>query len=128
MLSPVTRYVRRKGFTLLCPEVPFFEHRIDLFGLSVPTGYTIAIELKLKKWRRALEQALVYQLCSDYVYIALPWEQGRYVELAELVKNRIGLILVGRDKCRTALVATKSLETRDYYRREYAELLRRGTL
>ncbi|GAG43766.1 unnamed protein product, partial [marine sediment metagenome] len=50
----------------------FYEYRIDLFAFSQKLDVTIAVELKLHRWRRALEQSLLYQLCADFVFIALP--------------------------------------------------------
>ncbi len=47
LLDPVAKYARKKGFSVQVPELPFFEYRIDLFGLSKPTGDTIAVELKM---------------------------------------------------------------------------------
>ena len=124
LLAPVSRYAKRKGFTLQCAELPFFDYRIDLYALSKPTGYTIAIELKIKNWRRALHQALIYQLCSDYVYIAVPLDNARLVSMEELAKHGIGLIAVGPDKrCRMNLDAVKSSEVREYYRRPYIDYL-----
>ncbi len=124
LLDPVAKYARKKGFSVQVPELPFFEYRIDLFGLSKPTGDTIAVELKIKNWRRALQQALIYQLCSDFVFIALPEGKASLVNTAELAKHGIGLIVVTWDlRCRTELAAVRSSEVRDHYRQEFAEFL-----
>jgi hypothetical protein len=124
LLPPVRRYAKRKGFTAQVAELPFFEYRIDLYAVSKPSGDTIAVELKMKNWRRALHQALIYQLCSDYVFIALPVTKAGIVDRAELSKYGVGLILVGLDRrCRLALEAVRSSEVRDYYRRPYVEML-----
>ena len=124
LLAPVRRYAKRKGFTAQFAELPFFDYRIDLYAVSRPSGDTIAVELKMKNWRRALHQALIYQLCSDYVFIALPVTKAGIVDTTELSKHGVGLILVGLDRrCRLALDAVRSSEVREYYRRPYVEML-----
>ena len=124
LLAPVRRYATRQGFTAQFAELPFFEYRIDLYAVSKPSGDTIAVELKMKNWRRALHQALIYQLCSDYVFIALPITKAGVVDTTELSRHGVGLIVVGRDRrCRVALDAVRSSEVREYYRRPYVEML-----
>jgi len=122
----VSKYAKRRGFTRQARELPFFEYRIDLYGFSKPTGDTIAVELKIKDWRRALYQALIYQLCSDYVFIALPETNARLVDESELARHGVGLIAVGAlGQCRVRLEAARSTEVRDHYREQYAEILAR---
>lgn len=126
LLAPVSRYARRRGFRFQFAELPFFEYRIDLYGFSRPTGDTVAIELKLRDWRRALDQALVYQLCSDYVYIAIPISTARRVSIEELATHGIGMIVVDEQlRCSMLLDAVRSPEVRDYYRQPYVEFLER---
>lgn len=120
----VSSYAKRKGFTHQYRELPFYDYRIDIYGLSRPRGETIAIELKLKDWRRALYQAMIYQLCSDFVFIALPETKAQKIDHAELAKHGVGLIVVGEHgRCRTSLEATRSTEVREHYRREYTNML-----
>ena len=64
-------------------ELPFYEYRIDLYGFSCEENSTVAIELKLSDWRRAVEQAMLYQLCADLVYIAMPERATKRVDLTE---------------------------------------------
>lgn len=123
----VSKYAKRRGFTRQVRELPFFEYKIDLYGFSKPTGDTIAIELKLKNWRRALYQTLIYQLCSDYVFMALPETNVRIVDEAELARHGVGLIAVGpHGRCRVCLEAARSTEVRDHYREQYTEMLARA--
>ncbi|MBA3974544.1 MAG: hypothetical protein C0504_10040 [Candidatus Solibacter sp.] len=126
LLRPVSRFARRKGFRFQYAELPFFDYRIDLYGFSRPTGDTVAIELKLKDWRRAFDQALIYQLCSDYVYIAIPLSTALRVERGHLLAHGIGMIAVDPSmRCSILLDALRSSEVRDYYRQPYVELLER---
>ena len=75
LAHPVRRYLRNRAFRRQVEEMPFYEYRMDMYGYSRRDDLTVAVELKLKKWTRAIEQALLYQLCSDLVYIAMPSEQ-----------------------------------------------------
>ncbi len=124
LLLPVARYAKRKGYSLQTVELPFYDYRIDLYGFSTRTRRTVAVELKIKKWKRALEQALIYQLCSDFVFIALPLSATSRVDVAELRANGIGLIGVCGSRCRTLLEAEPSGEVRQHYRKPYIEILR----
>jgi hypothetical protein len=81
--------------------------------------------LKLTDWRRALEQALLYQLCSDFVYIAMPESSALRVDKAELQNNRIGLISVAKSgKCSFLLPAIEHGEVREFYRSTQIEFLK----
>jgi hypothetical protein len=117
LLEPVARFAKRKGFYLQSAELPFYEYRIDLYGFSHKRDATIAVELKLNDWRRALEQTMLYQLCADLVYIAMPERSAMRVDKAELESNGIGLIAV-RDSgnCACVLLAKPHDEVRQVYR------------
>src|SRR5258708_38688220 len=107
MLPGVRRHFKR-GFEQHTMELPFYGHRIDLYGYSTETDRTVAVELKLRDWRRALEQALVYQLCSDYVFIAVPASTAKRVDRDELRSHGIGLIAVSGRECVEELPAVLS--------------------
>ncbi len=125
LFGPVARFARREGFVLQTAELPFYECRIDLYGFSRKNDATVAIELKLNDWRRALEQALLYQLCSDFVYIAMPESSARRVDRAELHSNGIGLIAVlTSGSCSCLLPAREHSEVRQFYRVTQIEYLK----
>src|SRR6266700_4167207 len=94
LLKPVAKFAQEQGFCLQEHELPFYEYRIDLYGFSALRNSTVAFELKLANWRRALEQALLYQLCSDYVYIAMPERSAGKVDISQLRTQGIGLVSV----------------------------------
>src|SRR5206468_2320806 len=104
----------------------FYDYRIDLYAFSKVSRATVAVELKLRKWKRALEQAMIYQLCSDFVYIALPLSVANRVDREALRTYGIGLIAVCENGCRTLLEAEKSAEVRQHYRGPYIRMLRGG--
>lgn len=119
----VARYLRNRTFTLQMQEVPFYEYRIDVYGYSRRADLTVAVELKLKKWTRAVEQAILYQLCSDLVYIALPSKASSLVELPLLDSHGLGLLSVESNRCRQVLPARPSALLRPHYRQQYLALI-----
>jgi hypothetical protein len=122
----VADYKRQKSFQLQAPEMQFYEYRIDLFGFSPTLNLSVSVELKLNNWRRAVEQALLYQLCSDYSFIALPEPIVKRVNLDLLSSHGIGLIAVGAaGLCREVLGAAQSKVVRAFYRDAYIDLLQR---
>jgi hypothetical protein len=123
LLLPVANYARRKGYSLQAFELPFYDYRIDLYGFSTKASKTVAVELKLIKWKRALEQARIYQLCSDFVYIALPLSTVAHIDEEALRKSGIGLIAVFKYGCRTLVEAKRSTEVREHYRGPYIRML-----
>jgi hypothetical protein len=97
---------------------------MDVYAYSAREDRTVAVELKLTKWSRAVEQALLYQLCSDLVYIALPSAEVRRVDQELLMEHGVGLIAVGEERCWEVLGATPSRVVRSHYRAKYVALLR----
>ena len=118
MLPAVLAYIEVQ-FEQCRPELPFYEHRIDLYGYSPKTDCTVAVELKLRNWRRAIEQALVYQLCSDYVFIAVPETTAKRVDLEQLRRYGIGLLAISEDKCIEELPAVHSQVLNLHYKAAY---------
>ena len=125
LLKPLATYARNRGFNCQRSEVPFYEYRIDFFGFSPREDLTFAVELKLTKWRRALEQSLIYQLCADLVYIALPEATALRVEIGLLGEHGIGLLSVSDSgRCKEVLRAARSDVVRCHYREEYIDILK----
>ena len=124
LLDPVASYTRRKGFRRQQPELQFYEYRIDLYGFSRARNETLAVELKLRDWRRAVEQALLYQLCADRVFIALPTRASTRVDPEVLRGHGIGLIAVSdASRCLQIIPAPPSSVVRCHYRETYIEML-----
>jgi hypothetical protein len=125
LLSPVSRFARKEAFRHQRLELPFYEYRIDLYGFSSKKNLTVAIELKLTRWRRAFEQALIYQLCADIAFVALPQSVVHRVDIALLEAHGIGLLSVQTDgRCKQLLTPLQSGVVRAHYRDDYVELLR----
>ena len=108
--------MNRKGFRWQERELPFYEYRIDLYGYSRPTRMTLAIELKLHDWKRALQQTLIYQLCADLVYAALPRRNVAPRVLSSFREAGLGIIAVDDyRRCRVVLNPLRSCEVLEQY-------------
>jgi hypothetical protein len=127
LLSPVMHYLREIGCQQVISELRFFDRGIDVYGIrnSKPRK-AYAVELKLTDWKRALQQAAVYQLCSDFSYVALPIRSLPNIDLNPFKECGVGLLIV-RSDCSVGVVleAQKSVEARPHYveaMRRYARL------
>jgi hypothetical protein len=119
--------VRRKSYRCQRAELPFYEYRIDLFAFSQALALTVAIEMKLTRWRRAVEQAILYQLCADRVFIALPERTISRVDGGLLRRYGLGLIAVrASGSCREIITPQPSSVLRPFYRDEYIKMLQGG--
>ena len=126
LVLAVARYLRNQAFRLQMEEVPFYEYRMDMYGYSRRKDLTVAVELKLTRWSRAVEQALLYQLCSDLVYIAMPASAASRVDLPLLERHGLGLISVETHRCCQVVAARPSPVLRQHYRDEYLAMVHRG--
>jgi hypothetical protein len=97
---------------------------MDLYGYAKKPQKTTAVELKLTRWMRAFEQALIYQLCADFVYLALPMQAAHRVEVSLLKRHRIGLLGVDAGlRCVILVPARQSLVVMQCYRDFYISLM-----
>lgn len=125
LLGPVVRHLRRRQFKNLLTEVPFYDYRIDVFAFSAKDDHTVAVELKLDKWRRAFEQALVYQLCADFSVVGLPDATALRADLGLFSASGIGVISISSaGRCRVILRPALSSVVRPHYRNELVSLLK----
>lgn len=124
--EPVHRYFARRSFRATATELQFYEYRVDLYAHSVRLGISIAVELKLSKWGRALRQALVYQLCADHVYIAMPAEVRHGLPYAQVEHYGIGVVLVYPTMCREVIAPRRSTVVRRDYLSFYRSQLLDG--
>jgi hypothetical protein len=69
LIHPVETYLKKQGYRVK-HEIKIGYCRADLIGIKNDT--IIAIELKLREWKKAIIQAKNYQLGADLVYIAIP--------------------------------------------------------
>ena len=126
LLEPIANYIKRKGFGLQTSELPFYARSVDVYGFSKTKNKTIAIELKLHKWKKAIEQALLYQLCADEAFIAMPKKFIGRVNLDLLTQYGIGLISVSETgRCQEMVEAKQSSVLRVGYKNNHIDYLQR---
>jgi hypothetical protein len=124
LLEPVRGSLRRRGYRQQLPEVQFFEYSMDLYGYAATKNTTTAVELKLDRWTRAFQQAMIYQLCADFVYLALPIRGAVRVEIPLLARHGVGLIGVHPGpRCVVLLEAQESTVIMPSYRDFYVRLM-----
>jgi hypothetical protein len=128
LLKPVEGYIKRKGFCVHGTELPFYQRSVDIYGFSRIKNKTIAIELKLHKWKKAFQQALIYQLCADESYIAMPQKYTSRVNFDLLLEHGIGLISVSEiGRCCKLIEARQSLVVKNDYKNIHIAFLQRLT-
>ena len=95
--SSIIRHLTEVKVTTNIVDVVYFEKK----GES-EIGSIVAVEAKVKNWRRALQQAYRDKLFADRVYVALPEEfsAAAISNLSEFKHASVGLIIVGTNKVR----------------------------
>ena len=126
LLPPVLAYIKRKGFNMHAFELHFYKRSVDIYAFSKNSYMTIAIELKLQKWQKAFEQALIYQLCADETYIAMPKKFTNRVNSELLKKHGVGLISVSEiGRCYRLIEAKQSSVIKNEYKNDQINYLQR---
>lgn len=118
LVEPVVDYLRGIGCDQIVPEQQFFDRGIDVYGIKSSGRRTVtyAVELKLTKWTRALQQAATYQLCCDFSYIAMPLKRVLSLDLSIFREAGVGVLFIRPDgTVGEMLEAQRSLETRRHY-------------
>ncbi len=92
LVQPVEDYFISLGY-VMAREMQFFSKYIDLFGFNGGASSTVAVELKVRDWRRAIKQAKIYSLCANRVYIAMPYLVAKRAA-KEMGSDCIGLLAV----------------------------------
>ena len=78
----------------IAEEVPVSYGRTDILYLYENDPYSIAVELKIKDWRRGLQQAFRNLFYAKYSFLAIQWKRTRLIDLSVFAKYGIGLIAV----------------------------------
>jgi len=92
MLNDIRFFFETKGYEVFT-EVPFFSKRIDL--ICVKDSDVIAVEMKIKDWKKALWQAYVNQLCAVKSYVAMWHEYTHRIDRKRFKKYGIGIMKIG---------------------------------
>jgi len=123
LISPLVKTFIEKGYRAFA-EVRLSSRWIDVYLFNEETKDTIAVELKLTKWKKAYQQAKVYQMVADYVYIGMPEEfVHRAIDNKEyFCELGIGVLSIN-GKAETAIKAQKSSLILDRVKKELIENL-----
>jgi len=98
LVKPTTEFLAALGYRAYS-EVPFLYRLVDLYAVD-DKRRTVAVELKINNWQRALRQARTCLLAADAVYVGL---SERYVSppLAHsemFAALGIGLLSIGTER------------------------------
>jgi len=93
-------------------EDVFYRKRIDILLKKKRRNETIAIEVKLTDWTKALKQAILNSSYSDYSYVALPYDISEKIDKIIFVNSGIGLLGVYKGTLKYMVKAKKSIPIR----------------
>jgi hypothetical protein len=96
LVSKVERFMQRHGYRS-SKQVPLGAKRIDLVCYRPDMKEIIAVEAKVRDWRKAVTQALSRRLCADKVYVAVPKPNFRHIDVDVFSRYGLGLLEVSRD-------------------------------
>jgi hypothetical protein len=99
LIKPVSDFLKNQDYKVY-HEIKIGFCRADLVGFK--KNKTVAVELKLTDWKKAIVQAKNYQLGADYVYLAFPLKKSfNVLKKVEhiLKKEGIGFLVVEEEKC-----------------------------
>mgnify|MGYP006279165431 CR=1 FL=1 len=88
-------------------EVKFFRKSIDFIYIDNDNNIN-AVELKIKDWRRSLNQMETNQLCANFCYLGIWHENRKSVSKKILKRNGFGLISISKNKCKLILSPKES--------------------
>lgn len=109
-------------------EVPFGLKRVDLIFKSKSNGRDIiAVELKLRNWKRAVWQAVHNRQIATRSYIAVPEGSAPHVDRAMLRSLGVGLIVTDMKRARILLPAHQSRYVNEKFAREISSLVESPT-
>lgn len=112
----------RMRMVCMAREVRFGRKRVDLVGLTCGDEI-VAVEFKVRDWKRVIWQALINQLFADFSYIAVWHTAMNTPDLLYLRQRGIGVVSVNECGARTVRRAKPSLIRRAEYRDAMLKLL-----
>lgn len=113
----VLRELENKGYVKQVGNQRYFK----INGWLPITNEIIAIEAKLKDWKRGAIQANRYKAFANRVYLAVPKETARLVDTTFLRKHNIGLISLNvQNLTKRFVVSCKPVKPFDEYKSNFA--------
>lgn len=96
MKDVVIDYFRNQGFVEF-EEVPISHKRIDLYFVHRNYPKTIAVELKIRKWRQALRQAYQNVFYAQKSYVGLWYKFLNKKVISEISSYGLGVLNIKSD-------------------------------
>lgn len=112
LIKPVSNYFQNQGYVVK-REVKIGYHKADIVAFKEEN--VVAIELKLRDWKKAIIQAKNYQLGTDYVYIAVPLMKSFNIlkkAKHKLEGSGIGLLVVNEKTCKVVKLIDAKISER----------------
>ena len=126
LYPPMIEYFQNKNYSIEL-EIPLYRNRVDMVAYN--HEHLIAVELKLRNWKRALRQATYYQLGADLSYIAMPLHQAiePYKRGKLLEREGVGLLAVvlNKSEVREVIKPKQSKRKVEYIERGIYSTIRR---
>jgi hypothetical protein len=117
MVPKVSEYFKNMGYQTFT-EVPIMRKKVDLVAFD--NKNSIAVELKVKDWHRALRQAAIYKVLADYAYVAIWHEYLHRVNIEQFKQLGVGIIEVNM----SAIINLKAEKSKIKEKRIEEELIR----
>ncbi len=90
-------------------EVRLYNRIIDLLLIGKSNNSPkIAMEFKLKDWKKALQQTISYQLVADFVYIVMYQKFEKLINIELIKKNGIGLIIANSRSFKIKIIPVRN--------------------
>lgn len=89
----VEKFMSERNF-LVFRQVPLKTRKIDLLCVSRENEDFTAIEVKVKNWKKAFRQAVIYRLGAEEAYVALWYKYAHRAHLDLFDSRGIGLLKV----------------------------------
>jgi len=127
LIHPVSKYFISQGFRVVY-EVRIGFCRADLVAFKEDVA--VAVELKLRDWKKALLQAKNYQLGADLVYLAVPlMKSSLFLQKSEptLQKEGIGLLVVNELSCEVSEIMEARTSQRTFAPVTFDEITKQRT-
>ena len=113
----IARYFKHKSFTFQEEEFYFYERKIDVLAYSQKNELVVAVEAKLADWKKAFRQASLYQLCSDFVYVAMPRSKFESINREQFKERGIGFLAIYESgRCQELINPSRHTGLRSYHR------------
>lgn len=98
----IESHLKKKGYSVFqdFPTGRWNSKRVDLIGVKTISKEIVSVEVKIRNFRRTVEQACYRLFFSDFVYLAFPYQYANHVVQAYrsvFKKYGFGLMSVDRD-------------------------------